>query len=72
MLKRSEHIARAMLLGMWYHPKLGLYFRGNRSDGEQLDALTLKPLTWNEAIKRIDGNLPENYVWYKEAPEDDT
>ncbi|QIG66871.1 hypothetical protein EVB31_040 [Rhizobium phage RHph_TM29] len=70
-MRRSEHIARAMLIGMKYSPSIGLYFKGNLFDGEQIDAMTLEPLSWDEVVLRIDGSRPEDFVWYKEDPEDD-
>ena len=69
-MKRSEHITRAMLLGLKYLPKLGLYYKGGRDEGVQLDAITLKPIPWKDAIERIAGQ-PNGFVWYPEDPEDD-
>lgn len=52
-MTKEEHITRAMLLGMVYREDIGVYFVGNRANGKQLDANTLKPLTFDGCIRRM-------------------
>jgi len=61
-MTREEHIARAMLLGMYYIDHPGNYYVKSPgysgSDNDRLDADTLKPITFKEAMDRteIDGD----------------
>lgn len=54
-LTEEEHIARAMLMGMWYGNKAHMYYLRGKNGGttKRLDADTLEPINKKQSAERM-------------------
>lgn len=60
-MTEEERVARGMLLGWTYVPRLGYYLHAheryeNSNMRVRYDANTMEPLTWEEVIRRANNH----------------